>query len=68
VAENYANKFKCGRKIVMVAEDWPNFSEISGREMVEENLKKSFLNLFSNMRAEKIEKLKKEWGRRNLMS
>ncbi len=45
-----------------------SLAEISGREMVEENLNKSFLNLFSNMRAEKIEKLEKEWGRRNLMS
>jgi hypothetical protein len=58
--------FKCGRKILEVAEAWPNFSEISGREMVEENLNKSFKNLFSNMRAEKIEKLEKEWGRGNL--
>jgi hypothetical protein len=46
VAENYANKIKCGRKIVMVAEVWPNFSEISGREMVEENLNKSFFKSF----------------------
>ncbi len=44
---------------LLVAEVWPNFSEISGREMVEENLNRSFLYHFSIMRAEKIEKLEK---------